>query len=330
MLTVNGVSVDYRTTRAVHEVDLVVAGDETLALLGRSGSGKTSLLLAIAGVVPTASGTISLDGTELDALPTHERGIGVVFQDFALFPHLTVAGNVAYGLKVADATDDIDREVAGALSRVGLDGYGKRRIDQLSGGQAQRVALARTLAPRPRALLLDEPLGSLDPALRSSVAADLARLLDEIDVPTVIVTHDTSEAFALGDRIAVLDAGRLAALGTPDAVWAEPGSEEVARILGHRGIVHSEVHNETGAVGGLPIPPGTPDGVHALLIMPGAARHDPAGIASRVISSDFRGPHWMTAVLVGDGQVEIETETRLTPGSTIPISIDPRGVLVVD
>jgi len=312
-LRVSGLSVHYGDTTAVDDVHLDVAAHETVALLGRSGSGKTSLLLAIAGVVRPTAGGVALGGEEVQNLPTHRRRIGVVFQDFALFPHLTVAGNVGYGIAAAP---DRSQRVEGALQQVDLGGFGPRRIDELSGGQAQRVALARTLAARPRALLLDEPLGSLDPALRTSLGTELGMMLGELEIPTIIVTHDTTEAFTLGDRLAVLDSGRIVASGTPQDLWDDPRTEEVARLLGHRGIVAA---GEVRALG-LRVP----DGV--LLVPPGAVSLDPEGVDITVVASRFEGPGWITTLAIGDGRVELETEHQAIPGGSIRVRIDPARI----
>jgi ABC-type Fe3+/spermidine/putrescine transport system ATPase subunit len=325
MLEIRGLAVDYGAVRAVDGVDLTVEAAETLTLLGRSGSGKTSLLLGIAGVVPVSAGTVALDGTVLTTVPTHERRIGVVFQDFALFPHLTVAGNVGYGLRMAGVTDPA-AAVAAALDQVDLAGYEARRIDQLSGGQAQRVALARTLVTRPKALLLDEPLGSLDPALRASVAAELAALLDDIAIPTIIVTHDPGEAFGLGDRVAVLDRGRIGAIGTPAEVWHDPRTAEVARILGHRNLLEAEVHDGIGRIGPIRVPLPFPDGRHDVLVLPAAVHRDPSGASLPVLASRFTGPAWVVTVRCGAHTLDLYSAEPVDRGREIGVELDPSGI----
>ena len=324
MLRVTDLTVRYGELLAVDGVDLTLERDETLALLGRSGSGKTTVLRAIAGLVPIVSGTITLDGKDLGPIPPHQRGIGLVFQDFALFPHLDVGDNVGYGLQMQGATD-IDDRVEEALAMVDLEGLQRRRTDQLSGGQAQRVALARTLAPHPRLLLLDEPLGSLDPDLRRTLAEELRALLDRTGVPTVIVTHDTEEAFALGDRVTVLVEGRATATGPPAQVWNEPSTAEVARIVGHSGIVTATVANGIAAVDGLQIPVSAPDGPATLLIRPGAATIG-GPVAATVVSCRYRGPDWAAAMTLGDGSVDVSSPEPIPVGETINIRIDPAGI----
>ena len=324
MLRVTDLTVRYGELLAVDSVDLSLERDETLALLGRSGSGKTTVLRAIAGLVPIVAGSITLDDMDLGPIPPHQRRIGLVFQDFALFPHLDVGDNVGYGLRMQD-TPDIDDRVEEALAMVDLEGLQRRRIDQLSGGQAQRVALARTLAPGPRLLLLDEPLGSLDPDLRRTLAEELRALLDRTGVPTIIVTHDTEEAFALGDRVTVLVEGQAAATGPPAQIWSEPRTVDVARIIGHNGIVTATVTNGVAAVDGLQIPISAPEGTATLLIRPGAATIGGSVVAT-VISSRYRGPDWVATVALGGGSVEVSSPEPVSDGQTINVGIDPAGV----
>lgn len=188
---------------AVDHVNLEVAPGEIVALLGASGSGKSSLLRAIAGLEPLAGGRITWDGLDLTGLPVHRRGFGMMFQDAQLFPTMNVGGNVAYGLHGRPAAERQAR-VAELLELVGLPGYGRRRVTELSGGQAQRVALARSLAPQPRLLLLDEPLSALDRALRERLVEDLGVVLRATHTTAVYVTHDQDEAFTLADRVVVL------------------------------------------------------------------------------------------------------------------------------
>jgi len=216
-----------------------------------------------------------------------------------------------------------------ALAMVGLEGLERRRIDQLSGGQAQRVALARTLAPRPSVLLLDEPLGSLDPDLRRKLADELRDLLDRTGVPTIIVTHDTEEAFALGDRVTVLVDGRTAATGTPAQIWTEPQTADVARIVGHGGIVTATVTKGVAAVGPLQIPVSAPEGPVTLLIRPGAAAEG-GDLAGAVTASHYRGPDWVVTVAVPGGSIEVSRPASAPVGKTISIGIDPAGVATLE
>ncbi|HTK00786.1 MAG TPA: ABC transporter ATP-binding protein, partial [Bordetella sp.] len=221
-------------TRALHAIDLDVAGGTTLALLGPSGCGKTTLLRMMCGLeAPDAGGRIRFDDEDVTALPPQARGVGVVFQNYALFPNMSVAGNVGYGLRVRGMQPaERTARVARMLELVRLEQYADRRIDQLSGGQKQRVALARALAIQPRVLLLDEPLTALDAKLREQLRVELAQLLRELAITTVIVTHDQEEAMMLGDRIAVMSAGRLEQIGTAESLYRAPATAFVGGFLG--------------------------------------------------------------------------------------------------
>ena len=236
-LVVDGVSVAYGDLLVLDNVSLEVGAGETIAVIGPSGSGKSTLLRAIAGLEPLVGGRITLNGLDLAGIAPHRRGLGLMFQDHALFPHLTVADNIAYGLERAHLEPSVRRErVAEMLKLVGLDGFGARSIDQLSGGEAQRVALARALAPSPGLLMLDEPLGSLDRVLREQLVGDLNRLLREVGQTALHVTHDQAEAFALADRVVVLSEGTVVADGTPQALWSDPRTIFVAEFLGRPNI----------------------------------------------------------------------------------------------
>ena len=241
-LRVEGLSVVYPAgrgsdpVRAVDDVDLTLPRGRILALLGPSGCGKSSLLRAVAGLEEIAAGTIAWDGADVVGVPVHKRGFGLMFQDGQLFPFRDVAGNVAYGLTGLPRRERRPR-VEEMLELVGLPGYGPRDIATLSGGQAQRVALARSLAPRPRLLLLDEPLSALDRALREQLAVDLREILAGQGTTALYVTHDHGEARVVADRVGVMDAGRLLRLDAPEALWADPGDETVARFLGLQGAV---------------------------------------------------------------------------------------------
>lgn len=323
MLAVTGLRVRYGEVLAVTDVGFQVARGETLAVLGHSGSGKTTILKAIAGLVPIEHGRVELDGRDLTGVPTHRRRIGMVFQDFALFPHLDVGANVAYGLAVAGLTST--ERVAAALEEVGLGGLERRRIDQLSGGQAQRVALARTLVTEPDLLLLDEPLGSLDPDVRREVAAELADLLASTGIPALVVTHDPAEAFSLGARLAVIVDGRIAAIGAPDALWREPGSVDVARLVGHRTLLTVAVTDGRTVVGGATLAVRAPDGPATILLRSGAIT-TPGPARGRVAGCRFEGPGWVATVVVDDQALEVPVPHPVAAGAVLGFTIDPAGV----
>jgi thiamine transport system ATP-binding protein len=236
MLEVTGLVVRYGTTTAVAGVDLRVATGEVVAILGPSGCGKSSLLRAVAGLEPPAAGSVAWDGRSLDGVPVHRRGFGLMFQDGQLFPHRDVRRNVAYGLETQDLSRaERDERVTELLGLVGLAGYEQRAVPTLSGGEQQRVALARALAPRPRLLLLDEPLSALDRQLRERLAGEVRSALVETGTTAVFVTHDHAEAAAVADRIGVMDRGRLLQVAAAGELRAAPASERVAEFLGLRG-----------------------------------------------------------------------------------------------
>lgn len=233
MLSISHVSVRFGATRAVDDVTLEVPSGTVMAILGPSGCGKSSLLRAVAGLEPLASGSVSFDGADLAGVPTHRRGFAMMFQDGQLFSHLDVAGNVGYalarkGIRGALARTEVDR----LLELVGLAGYAARRPATLSGGEGQRVALARALAARPRLLLLDEPLSALDRSLRERLATDLRHVLTETRTTAMMVTHDHGDAFAVADWTAIMRAGRLVQQGATAQVWAQPVDADTARFLG--------------------------------------------------------------------------------------------------
>jgi thiamine transport system ATP-binding protein len=238
VLALRGVAIARGGVTVCAHVDLDVGADEIVAMLGPSGSGKSSVLRAIAGLEPLAAGSLTFAGVSLADVPTHRRDFGVMFQDLALFPHLDVAGNVEYPLRRRGVwRADRRRRSNELLDALGLDGLAGRRIDELSGGERQRVALARALATDPRLLLLDEPLGALDRQLRERLVDDLRSVLRATGTPALVVTHDHDEAFALADRVVLLRDGRTVQSGTPTEVWAAPVDEWVAAFVGHPAAV---------------------------------------------------------------------------------------------
>jgi len=230
MLSVEAVTVEVEGRKILKGASLTVGDGEIVALLGPSGSGKTTLLRAVAGLVETASGDITWNGESILEAPTHRRGFGLMFQGYALFPHLDVAGNVGFGLRMKGG-GGIDDEVAEALEQVGLKGFGSRSIDSLSGGEKQRVALARTLAPRPRLVMLDEPLGALDRNLRRRLVSETRAVLEARGVTAIVVTHDRDEAAAMSSRLALMRDGAIAQTGALEAILADPADDWVAEFL---------------------------------------------------------------------------------------------------
>ena len=312
-LGVRDVVVHYRdddgtVATAVDGVSLDVAPGEVLALLGPSGSGKSTLLRAVAGLEPLSAGQVRWDDADLAGVPTHRRGFGMVFQDGQLFPHRDVAGNVAFGLRMT-GTGGHDRaahraRVAELLDLMGLAGFERRDVASLSGGERQRVALARSLAPRPRLLLLDEPLSALDRALRERLAGDVRAALVATGTTALFVTHDHDEAFAVADRIAVLDLGRLLQVAEPAALWHRPASRRVAEFLGYEAFVPLAQAPEAlarvvrGRPGAGPLETGEPASDAVVALGPGSLVRSPDGaLTGRVVSAGFRrGGHRRAAL----------------------------------
>ena len=231
MLSVSELDVVIESQPILEGVSLTVADGEVVGVLGPSGSGKSTLLRAIAGLVEPIKGEIRWDGSPITGVPPHRRDFGLMFQGYALFPHMTVAENVGFGLRMARHRD-IDREVDEALSWVGLEGFGPREVDSLSGGEQQRVALARTLAPRPRLVMLDEPLGALDRNLRQKLVGDTREILEERNVTGLVVTHDREEAVAMSDRLALMRAGTIVQTGRLEEILTHPVDGWVGEFLG--------------------------------------------------------------------------------------------------
>ena len=250
---VKGVSKRYGTLAALDNVSITFEDGEFFGLLGPSGSGKTTLLRAIAGFIVPDAGAISFDGERVENVAVHRRGIGMVFQSYALFPHLTVAENIAFGLDVrGTARQEIAKRVDEMLKLVRLPGLGARTPKQLSGGQQQRVALARALVTRPKVLLLDEPLGALDRRLRQEMQVELRDIQRRSAVTAIFVTHDQEEALTLSDRIAIINEGRLIQIGRPQEVYEQPASVFAAQFLGD-----ANVFRGTKVKGGLKLTDGT-------------------------------------------------------------------------
>ncbi|HEX5582864.1 ABC transporter ATP-binding protein [Gaiella sp.] len=310
-LAVEGLEVTLGGRSVLADVSFEIASAERLALLGPSGAGKSTLLRVIAGLERPLAGRVLVDGRDVTDLPAHRRGIGLVFQDAALFPHRNVAANVGFGPKVAGLPRaEQEARVEDALALVGLGGTGGRDVTTLSGGEAQRIALARALAPRPSTLLLDEPLGSLDGQLRLRLQEDLRSLFEQLALTVVHVTHDVGEAFALGDRVAVLRDGRLAQIDRPEELWARPADDWVARFLGMRNVERNSDR--------------------ATIVRPDAVRVRP-GDGATVIAADRDGAVVRLRVRRDDG-VELEALSlgEAPPvGDTVSVEIDPAGVLEV-
>ncbi|WP_135363529.1 ABC transporter ATP-binding protein [Halosimplex halophilum] len=247
-LQLDGVRKAFDDTVALDGVTLDIAEGEFFTLVGPSGCGKTTTLRTIAGLESPTAGTVRFGGADVAGVPTEERDVGIVFQNYALFPHMSVRENVAYGLKFADPPDgqSVDERVADLLELVDLSGMGDREPDQLSGGQQQRVALARALAPAPDVLLLDEPMSALDARLRETLRRQVKRIQTDLGVTTVYVTHDQAEALAISDRLAVMSDGTVEQVGTPREVYERPATEFVASFVGENNLFRGEAVGRDG------------------------------------------------------------------------------------
>jgi putative spermidine/putrescine transport system ATP-binding protein len=244
-LAVRDATVSYGPHHVLDRVSLNAAGGEFIALLGASGCGKTTLLRAICGFVELASGSIAVGGRDITRLPPDKRNIAMVFQSYALWPHMTVAQNMGYGLKLRGASRaEIGRRITELLAMLHLEGLGERKVTALSGGQRQRVALGRALAINPQILLLDEPLSNLDARIREDVRHEIKTLQQSLRITTVHVTHDRQEAMVMADRLIILDAGRAAQIGTPEEIYNRPNSPFVASFMGAGNIVPLEFHGD--------------------------------------------------------------------------------------
>lgn len=263
MLILENISKQYEGQPLLSGVSFSLEAGETVCLLGASGSGKSTLLRIVAGLEPPDAGRVLWNGADLAPIPPHARDFGLVFQDYALFPHLTVFENAAFGLRMkmrarrslapiatlenaAYARDEITARVAESLEMVNLTGFESRRVTDLSGGEQQRVALARALAPRPRLLMFDEPLGALDRSLKEELLDELRAILHRTQIPAIYVTHDQEEAFAIADRILILHEGIIVRGGTPAQVWNDPQSAWAARFLGVGNVVNGKVSKVSG------------------------------------------------------------------------------------
>ena len=253
-ISVRGLRKHYGALRALDDVDLDVRSGEFLTLLGPSGSGKTTLLMVLAGFIRPDAGSVRFGDDEVVLLPPHKRGIGMVFQNYALFPHMDVAGNVGYplglrGIKGAAQTQRVQQ----ALATVQLEGLGERRVDQLSGGQRQRVALARAIVFAPRIVLMDEPLSALDKQLRERMQIELRQLHEQLGTTTLYVTHDQREALTLSDRIAVINGGRIMQLGTPREIYEQPANRFVAEFIGESSFLPAQLSGSSAHCEGQPL-----------------------------------------------------------------------------
>lgn len=326
-------------TRALEPLELGIEAGETLVFLGPSGCGKTTTLRIIAGLEnPDPGGRVIFDGEDVTALPIEQRNVGMVFQSYALFPNMSVAQNIGYGLRVKKHdTMTINSRVSEMLEMMRIGALADRRIDQLSGGQRQRVALARALAVRPRALLLDEPLTALDAKLRDILRLEIDTLLRSLAITTVYVTHDQTEAMALGDRIVVMEHGRVAHVGTPREIYQRPANRFVAEFIGTMNRLSGQASGGSFRCrAGTVAWPQLPAGATELLFRPEDVRlaepDEPTTLSGSVAAAFFLGDRTRLFIEVGEEQplvVETAARRRFEHGEKLGLAIDVNGLLVL-
>lgn len=333
MLDVENIVVAYGQKQVLHGINLTIEQGEIICLLGPSGCGKTTLLRTIAGLEQHSQGDIKIEGRSIVNTPVHQRGFGLMFQDFALFPHLDVVQNVMFGLEMKGTPASTQRQLADdALKLVGLDGFQKRNVSELSGGEKQRVALARSLAPSPRLLMLDEPLGSLDAALREHLALELRQIIKRVGLTAVYVTHDQQEAFGIADRVVLMKQGNIEQDSPPEQIYQQPETVFAAQFLGLDNIVSGEVVRDL-----LPHEDVLPDAqylLHPDLLRLIDQRRVSQGLTNDVTESMFEGVV-VERVFLGRYyrlRVRTDRETTLTINATsahaVPVIGDRVGLRV--
>lgn len=336
-LRLENVTKTYGRTTAVKDVSFTVQEGEIVAVLGPSGSGKSTLLYIIAGLEDADRGVVYWNDENMSSVPPYRRNFGLMFQDFALFPHRSVFSNVAFALQIANRPrEEIDARVEEMLELVGLPGFGERDVNTLSGGEQQRVALARALAPRPRLLMLDEPLGSLDRNLRERLVTDLQKILRRVNQTALYVTHDQEEAFTLADRVALLREGMLEQMDTPQAMYLEPASPFVARFLGLTNLMSAVAHGDHAEtpLGKLPLPEHA-QGEITLLLRPERVRLGEDGVCElqgEILETNFQGRTCRAVIAVNGTPLTFTfpSNTRLPEvGNPTRIAFDPKEALQV-
>jgi spermidine/putrescine ABC transporter ATP-binding subunit len=341
-LSVSQVSKSFGGPPVVDTVDLAVSRGEFFALLGPSGCGKTTLLRMIAGFETPDSGTITIDGEAMNAVPPHQRPTNMVFQSYAIFPHLNVFDNIAYGLrKLKLPKDALRARIDAMLATVRLEGLGVRAADQLSGGQRQRVALARALVRQPKILLLDEPLGALDKRLRETMQVELRALQRKVGITFLLVTHDQEEALSLSDRVAVMEGGRILQIASPRQLYERPASRAVADFIGEINFFHASVKEmagdaatvNAGLLGILTLPranlaPGIKVDDHILLaIRPEHIAFSPHGVAGEIATTTFLGERSHFHVRIAGRSEAVLVSGRAPPQGAVHLVFPPQNLI---
>lgn len=343
MLEIRHLTKTFDAKPALSDVSFQVKTGEIVALLGPSGSGKSSLLNIVAGLESPDAGRVFWDGKDISRLPAHQRGFGLMFQDYALFPHRDVFHNVAFGLQMARRSQEkIAARVRELLQLVGLPAeFEHRDVTSLSGGEQQRVALARALAPQPRLLMLDEPLGALDRALRTRLLEDLSSILRKAGQTSLYVTHDQEEAYAIADRIVLLNAGRVAQIATPQQLYRNPTSAFVARFLGFENLLPARVTRSGRRVwletpiGKLPSQDNRMSGEVTVLLRPDVIQLGKKGaikLKGKLIKKQFHGQQLQARIEIGKTKLvmDLPSDAELPPiGKPVAISFNPKQAMQV-
>jgi ABC-type Fe3+/spermidine/putrescine transport system ATPase subunit len=335
VLRVSNIYKSFNETSALEGITFVLTEGEIMAFLGPSGCGKSTLLAIIAGIEMADSGEIFWRGLPINDTPPHRRGFGLMFQDYVLFPHMSVYENVAFGLKMSGMdSNEIQTRVTEIMTLVGLDGFGDRDVSSLSGGEQQRVALGRSLAPHPDLLMLDEPLGSVDRNLRERLIGELRKILRRMKQTAIYVTHDQEEAFAIADRVILMHQGIIEQIGRPEEIYRHPNSLFVANFLGlsnlipGTAVVIKDKYFVETAIGKFPISEPL-EGMVTVLIRPDSATLDDIGeykITGRVVEKTFRGNLCEVTISCDENDLEFYflSNSKLPgEGKTISLSIDP-------
>ncbi|BCS57148.1 spermidine/putrescine ABC transporter ATP-binding protein [Adlercreutzia equolifaciens subsp. celatus] len=327
-----------RARTVLSDVSFSVPDGAFCSLLGESGAGKSTILKVIAGILLQDGGSVLFDGAPVDGLPAHRRGLGFVFQDVRLFPHMTVEENVAYPLRMAGAGKRERLARAGELlERVQLPGFGPRRVQTLSGGQAQRVALARAIAAAPAALLLDEPFSGLDESLRDDMRSLLLRLHREDGLTVLMVTHDANEAIMMSDRIVALDGGHISQIGTPEELYRRPATAKIAACFGDCSVLKGCVESERFILDGIVLPAlGIGDGPAVAVVRQGDCLLSPVGEGHGTVPAGeavvrcgvYAGAGYLTRLDVAGQTLTVPTASLPDPGEIVPVRIDGKGCFV--
>ncbi len=337
-LRLDSMSREFGSLNALKGITLTVERGEFIALLGPSGCGKSTALNCLAGLLPLSSGSIWLDNKRVDTLGPEQRGFGMVFQNYALFPHMNVARNIGFGLRMQKRPkDEIDRRVAEAIRLVRLGAQAEKLPGQISGGQQQRVAIARAIVVEPPLVLMDEPLSNLDAKLRLEMRAEIRRIHTSLGCATIYVTHDQDEALSLADRIVVLRDGEMRQVGTPEELYSRPAHPDVAEFMGFRNVAQTTARFE----GGLHVTLGpavlaatavtiTSDGPAILAIRPEDLTPRAGGPIHAVVqSAEYRGRDFYGVATTAEGtELYFRSEDRVTTGETLSLGADPNRVLV--